>query len=122
MVDPEPLPQRFGVVEEPARDHGRLVPEPLEDPQQRLRALVEGQIRREVVEHAGVEARQEGDPLAQALVVIHLAHHRPARDRRDRIEDPVGPRQLVDDLDADERRVHVHDHEPLAPSQERFLL
>ncbi len=74
------------------------------------------------MQHLRVQSFQQGDALAQAPVVVHLARHRPPRDGGHLLSHAVRPRQLVDHLDADERRVHVHHDQPLAAAQQRLAL
>ena len=121
-IDPEPLLQRLGGDGEAAGDHRGPIAQPLEHAKQGLRALGQGEVVRQLVEHLRIEPAEQCHPLAQALVVVHLPLHRPAGDRGHLLPDAVRAGQLVDHLDADEGGIHVHDDQPLAPAEQRFPL
>ena len=69
-----------------------------------------------------VEPLEQEHPLPQRLVVVHLALHRAFGDPGDFFADAGMTSELVDDLDADQRRVHIHDHQPLRATVEALAL
>ncbi len=83
---------------------------------------VSGRLAAMSAQHRRVQPLQQRHALAQGLVVVHLALHGALGDARHLLAYPVRARQLVDDLDADERGVHVHHHQPLAAPVEALAL
>ena len=117
-VDPEPLLQPAGEVGEPPREYADPVTEPLQGGDQPLRPLGDRQPGGDLLQHRRLQTLEQGQPAPEALLEVELAAHRRLGDRRHLLADPGRPRQLVDHLDLDERRVHVEDDEaPVAPKE-----
>ena len=68
----------------------------------------------DLVEHAHGETGEQRDAAAQALRKIDFAAHRARGDRRDFRLDALHVGDLVDALDRDQRRIHVHRDDPHA--------
>ena len=85
-------------------------------PHQRPRARVQPHpLGVAAAEHARGQALQERDAGDQRRLEVELALHRRLGDRRHLRFQPGEVGELVDALDADDRRVHVGDQHPLAP-------
>jgi hypothetical protein len=62
----------------------------------------------DAIERLFVQSSEQCDAPAQALGELDAAPHRVASDFRHLLADAVNVRKLVDALDGDQRRVHVH--------------
>ena len=72
-----------------------------------------------MVDHPRVEALEQGDAGVERGLEIELAAHRPLGHRRDLGLEPGIIGELVDAFDADHRRIHVGDEQPLAAARAR---
>jgi tRNA dimethylallyltransferase len=73
-----------------------------------------------VLDHGLGQTSQQGDALAQRGREGNLAPHRPLGDGGDAVADPGEGGKLVDAFLADERRVHIRNHEALAATHKRL--
>ena len=73
-----------------------------------------------VLDHRLRHASKQGDALAQRRRELNLASHRPLGDGGDAVADPGEIRKFVDAFLADQRRVHIRDHEALPAMRERL--
>src|SRR5207253_4823721 len=65
-------------------------------------------------ERSDIEAREQRDAACQALAEVDFAAHRARGNRGDLRFDALQVGDLVDAFDTDQRRVHVHLHQPYA--------
>src|SRR5882762_9348868 len=84
LLQAKSIPRRFcsasAATEKPPEITAVRYPRRWRNAQERLRAFGQGKARGQLVEDARVEPSEQGHALAQALVVVHLARHRPPGD------------------------------------------
>ena len=116
-VQPEPLLQIVGDLGEAAGDDADLVAEPLQRTDQGAGARRQPHLGAHLVHHRRVEPRQQRHPRVQRLLEVQLAaHRRPPSPRRPSSSQPGVRGEELDHLVLDERRVDVHDDQPLRPA------
>ncbi len=109
VVQPEVGREAIGELGEPPADDAAAETQVLQGPDERAGARRKLDLRPHLVEHARVQAGQQGHPLTQRCREIGGAVHRRGRDLGDLFRAAGPGREQVDHLGGDQGGVHVHD-------------
>ena len=122
MIDAELGQERCDHLREATGDDRRQVAEPLKGAQQRARPRHELKFCGHRFDVCHRKASKERHPLAEGGGEVQLAGHGRLGDRCHLLLEPEPGRQLVDDLTLEERRVRIHDDQPLGATVESCTL
>ena len=122
MIDAEPLLQHAAEEREAAGQDRGLVAEPPQRADQPLGAVGQRNAVDDLLQRDSRAALQQRDAAAERLLEIQLAAHRALGDRPHLVADAGQPRELVDHLALDQRRVHVERDQPAIAAEDRVVL
>ncbi|MNN19491.1 hypothetical protein D3C81_1327350 [compost metagenome] len=112
----------LGEVSETARQDRGFVAQTLELGKQGLGALGQAQRGADLVEHANIQALEQGQTLFEAGAEVQLTTHGPFGDFRHLLAHASGLGQLVDHFGLDQGRVHIEHRQTAVATEQRVLL
>ncbi len=112
VVDAEPLLQDASHEREPAGEDGGPIAEPAQGADEALRAVHQRHRVDDLLQRRLGHAAQQRHPLPEARPEVHLAAHGGFGDGGHLRADASVPGEFVDDLGANQRRIHVERDEP----------